>query len=85
MERKTPKQVIEDMIETHGYKNIVVGKGRNQREDEDLYTVISINDLPHIIFEYIVENYNVIFGSANRLEFLEYMPIGVEIANENKD
>lgn len=71
----TPKDKIEDIIKTHDYKEIRVIK---HKRDKGLYTVTSFNDLPQVIMEYVNDNYNMVFGSANRIEFYEHTPIGLE-------
>jgi len=80
MSTTTPKDKIEAIIATHGYKWVKVVKCKNiyTKKLTGLYKVISINDLPQIIMEYVNNNYNMVFCSANRIEFYEHIPIGVE-------
>ena len=78
--KDTPKEKLEAMIKTHGYKKIDIIAGLDSR-DKDLHLVISINDIPEIIMNYIMENYNITLCSSNRIEFYEHKPIGVETSN----
>lgn len=82
MERRTPKQTIEEIINTHSYKGIKISKSVYRN---DFYIIVSINDIPDIIYEYVRDNYNLTMLSSNRIEFYEYFPIECEIANEGRD
>ncbi len=72
---KTPKERIEEIMESHGYKHIYVTKSNVEK---DKFIVTSINELPPIIWDFIIENFNAVMGSAKRMEFYEFEPIGME-------
>jgi len=78
----TPKTKLEAIIKTHGYRGINIISHKD--DGEDLYTVFSLVDLPEIIVEYIMDNYNATYGSTKVYKFYEHFPIGLEISN-NRD
>lgn len=74
MNNNDPITKIEAMIKTHGYKGISIEKGNN-----DLFTILSYNDIPGIIYQFVCENYHPISYGAGSLSFYEFEPIGIEI------
>jgi hypothetical protein len=71
---KNPKQQIEAMIETHGYKGISINKDK-----DGLFSIKCINNIPVILWQYINENYNVTHWSRNYIEFYEFQSFGTEV------
>jgi len=64
---KNPKEILNSMIETHGYKGLIIFKDEN-----DMFIVRSLNYIPAIILYFIFENYTVNYSSKKYIEFYQF-------------
>jgi len=64
---KNPKEIIQTMIDSRGYLGVNISKDENE-----MFTVKSNNNIPIMIYSFIYENYTVNYSTKKYIEFYQF-------------